>query len=68
MKAQAADKALTDTKIQEVFREMAKFGPYVPVSTPQEPQPLPPLRDPETGALLSRFRYSNSSAFAVESL
>lgn len=53
---------LKASDIQKVFKELAKFGPYVPVLDAQNQETLPPLRDPETGALISRFRYTDTSA------
>ncbi len=66
MAARKAGATLDLAHVSKVFKDMAKYSPYVPAYQAPIDTPAPPLRDPKTGALLSRFRYSDSSASVFE--
>lgn len=66
MVARKAEKPLDLAQVNKVFKEMAKYSPYVPVVQAPELDPFPPLRDPKTGALMSRSRYTDTSASVFE--
>lgn len=66
MAARKAGTTLDLADVNKVFEDMAKYSPYVPAYQTPIDTPTPPLRDPKTGALLSRFRYSDSSASVFE--
>lgn len=66
MVARKAEKPLDMAQVEKLFQEMAKYSPYLPTYQEPDPNPLPPLRDPKTGALMSRFRYTDTSASVFE--
>lgn len=66
MAARKAGKPIDMTQVERVFAEMAKVPPYVPPFQIAEQPPMPPLRDPKTGALMSRFRYADTSVSVFE--
>lgn len=62
MVARKAGAPIDMEQVNKVFQEMAKYTPYVPAYTAPEPPPAPLLRDPKTGAVMSRARYTDTSA------
>lgn len=66
MAARKAGKPLDLDQVNQVFLELSKYAPYVPVYQAPEPAPAPPLRDPRTGALMSRARYTDTSVSVFE--
>lgn len=61
-----AGKFFEMAQVNKVFLATAKFFPYVPARQATGPNPPPPYRDPKTGALTSRSRYTHTSAYVFE--